>query len=116
MVRLELSKVVQSKPRRFLFVLLESVVFVYLELGVVEGHDKGVVLRTLGGVVTGVEHQLHSSVSPQLELNVLTEAVRLISWSQADPAVRVNQVRVSTVDINIPAARVEASRAGVELS
>ena len=62
-----------------------------------------------------MEHQADSFVSPQLELNVLTEAVSLICWSQTDPAVRVDQVRVSAVDVRVLNPSLEAPGAGVEL-
>ena len=71
--------------------------------------------RTDGGVVTFVEDQIHSFLSSQLKLDILSVAVVLVSWSDVHPPIRVNQVPVSPADIRIKALRVHPSLAGVQV-
>ena len=77
--------------------------------------NESVVGRTDGGVVTFVEDQIHSFLSSQLKLDMLSVAVILVSWSNVHPSIRVNQVPVSPADIRIITLRVHPSLAGVEV-
>lgn len=69
-----------------IFPYLESVVLVAVAVANIEAVEGG----TDGGVVTLVEQQIYSSLSSQLELNILRIAVVLVSIAQRDPAVLVN--------------------------
>ena len=91
---------------------MEFVVVVAVAVANIEAVEGG----TDGGVVTLVEHQIYSSLSSQLELNILRVAVVLVRVAQRDPAVLVNQSTVLAVDIYVIALRIEATAAGVEVS
>ena len=80
------------------------------------GDIEAVIVRTDGGVVTLMQHQVDSLLSSQLKLNVLRETVVLIGVSDRNPSVLVYEATVLAVDIQVVSVRVEAPGAGVEVS
>ena len=80
------------------------------------GDIEAVILRTEGGVVALMQHQVYSLLSSQLKLNILGETVVLIGVSDRNPSVLVDEASVLAVDIQIVAVRVETTSACVEVS